>query len=206
MSDQQTMKNKHLKQHIEALIFIANPSITLLEIMECLNEKFNTTFDERTIADLVDQLMDHYAGEDSSFEILEMNGGFRFMTKPAYEDTLTTYLKQVQNNKLSRTAMETLSIIAYKQPVTKAVIEQIRGVNCDYSIQKLLEKDLVTIMGRGETIGKPLLYGTSDKFMDYFGLNSIKDLPVLKDFEDKKQVIGDKSAVAGEALKNTSEN
>ncbi|MBY5957922.1 SMC-Scp complex subunit ScpB [Membranicola marinus] len=200
------MKNKHLKQHIEALIFIANPSITLLEIMECLNEKFNTTFDERTIADLVDQLMDHYAGEDSSFEILEMNGGFRFMTKPAYEDTLTTYLKQVQNNKLSRTAMETLSIIAYKQPVTKAVIEQIRGVNCDYSIQKLLEKDLVTIMGRGETIGKPLLYGTSDKFMDYFGLNSIKDLPVLKDFEDKKQVIGDKSAVAGEALKNTSEN
>lgn len=200
------MTNEHLKQHIEALIFIANPSITLLEILECLSEKFETDLEEPLIANLVDQLIDQYNENDSSFEILEMNGGFRFMTKPAYQDTLATYLKQIQNNKLSKTAMETLSIIAYKQPVTKAVIEQIRGVNCDYTIQKLLEKDLVTILGRGETIGKPLLYGTSDKFMDYFGLNSIKDLPVLKDFEDKKQVIGDKSAVAGEALKNTSEN
>lgn len=102
--------------------------------------------------------------------------------------------------------METLSIIAYKQPVTKAVIEQIRGVNCDYTIQKLLERDLITIIGRADTIGKPLLYGTSEKFMDYFGLKSIQDLPALKDFEDKKQVIGDKSVVAGEALRNTSEN
>lgn len=198
--------NNHLKQHIEALIFIASPSITLLELLECLNEKFESDFEEPLVANMVDQLIDQYHESDSSFEILEMNGGFRFMTKPAYQETLTTYLKQVQNNKLTKTAMETLSIIAYKQPVTKAVIEQIRGVNCDYTIQKLLDKDLVTILGRGETIGKPLLYGTSDKFMDYFGLNSIKDLPVLKDFEDKKQVIGDKSAVAGEALKNTSEN
>lgn len=102
--------------------------------------------------------------------------------------------------------METLSIVAYKQPVTKSVIEQIRGVNCDYTIQKLLEKDLISIVGRAETIGKPLLYGTSEKFMDYFGLKSIKDLPALKDFEDEKQVIGDNSVVAGEALQSTSEN
>jgi len=200
------MNTDHLKQHIEALIFIADPSITLLEIMDCLEEKFGTSFDEQMTGDIIDEIIDSYAKGESSFEILEMNGGFRFMTKPAYQDTISTYLKQVQNKKLSGTAMETLSIIAYKQPVTKAIIEQIRGVNCDYTIQRLLEKELITILGRGETIGKPLLYGTSEKFMDYFGLKSIKDLPVLKDFEDKKQVIGDKSTVAGEALRNTSEN
>lgn len=200
------MKTEHLKQHIEALIFIANPSITLIEIMDCLQERFESSFEENNIANLIEELIEFYQNGDSSFEILEMNGGFRFMTKPAYENTIRTHIKQVQNNRLSKTAMETLSIIAYKQPVTKAVIEQIRGVNCDYTIQKLLDKDLITITGRGESIGKPLLYGTSEKFMDYFGMKTIQDLPVLKDFEDKKQVIGDKSVVAGEALRNTSEN
>ena len=196
----------HLKQHIEALIFVANPSITILEILDCLQERFETTFEEEKIGRLVEELIDEYQSGESSFEILEMNGGFRFMTRPAFENTITTYLKQIQNDKLSKTAMETLSIIAYKQPVTKTVIEQIRGVNCDYTIQKLLDKELVTIVGRGETIGKPLLYGTSPKFIDYFGLKSIQDLPALKDFEDKKQVIGDESVVAGEALRNSSDN
>lgn len=200
------IKTDHLKQHIEALIFVANPSITILEILDCLQERFETTFEEEKIGRLVEELIDEYQSGESSFEILEMNGGFRFMTRPAFEITITTYLKQIQNDKLSKTAMETLSIIAYKQPVTKTVIEQIRGVNCDYTIQKLLDKELVTIVGRGETIGKPLLYGTSPKFMDYFGLKSIQDLPALKDFEDKKQVIGDESVVAGEALRNSSEN
>ncbi len=200
------MNTDYLKHHIEALIFVANPSITFQEIMDCLHEKFETLFEEKEVNRLLEELIEGYREEASSFEILEMNGGFRFMTKPAFRETIETYLKQVNNNKLSKTAMETLSIVAYKQPVTKAVIEQIRGVNCDYTIQKLLERDLITILGRGETIGKPLLYGTSEKFMDYFGLKTIQDLPALKDFEDKKQVIGDKSAVAGEALRNTSEN
>ena len=195
-----------LKPHIEALIFVADPSITWIEIKDCLDEKFEADFTEEEILTVVDQLVEEYREGNSSFEIVEMNGGFRFLTKPAYQSTLTTYLKQIQNKKLSKTAMETLSIVAYKQPVTKSVIEQIRGVNCDYTIQKLLEKDLISIVGRAETIGKPLLYGTSEKFMDYFGLKSIKDLPALKDFEDEKQVIGDNSVVAGEALKSTSEN
>lgn len=195
-----------LKPHIEALIFVADPSITWIEIKDCLDEKFEADFTEEEILTVVDQLVEEYREGNSSFEIVEMNGGFRFLTKPVYQSTLTTYLKQIQNKKLSKTAMETLSIVAYKQPVTKSVIEQIRGVNCDYTIQKLLEKDLISIVGRAETIGKPLLYGTSEKFMDYFGLKSIKDLPALKDFEDEKQVIGDNSVVAGEALQSTSEN
>ncbi len=200
------MSTEHLKQHIEALIFVANPSITLIEIMDCLQERFETVFEEELISQMIDELTDHYQNQDVSFEIVEMNGGLRFMTKPIYEGTIRTHIKQTQNNRLSKTAMETLSIIAYKQPVTKAVVEQIRGVNCDYTIQRLLDRELITIAGRADTIGKPLLYGTSDKFMDYFGLKSIRDLPALKDFEDKKHVIGDKAVVAGEALRNSSEN
>jgi|SRR5690625_30184 len=197
---------KVLKPHIEALIFVAEPAITWNEIKDCLDEKFEADFSEEEILHVIDHLIDEYREKDTAFEIVEMNGGFRFMTKPVFQSTLTTYLKQAENKKLSKTAMETLSIIAYKQPVTKAVVEQIRGVNCDYTIRRLLERELISIVGRAETIGKPLLYGTSDKFMDYFGLKSIKDLPKLKDFEEKRQIIGDNSAVAGEALKNTSEN
>lgn len=87
--------------------------------------------------------------------------------------------------------METLSIIAYKQPVTKVEIEEIRGVNSDYSIQRLLEKDLIKIMGKAHSPGRPILYGVSDSFMDYFGLNSLADLPKLKDIVSKDNVIGD---------------
>jgi segregation and condensation protein B len=87
--------------------------------------------------------------------------------------------------------METLSIIAYKQPVTKSEVEQIRGVSCDYSIQKLLEKELVTIKGKAESLGRPLLYGTSGKFMDYFGINHLKDLPQPKDFLPEENQIGE---------------
>jgi segregation and condensation protein B len=94
---------------------------------------------------------------------------------------------------LSQAALETLAIIAYKQPVTKPDIEQIRGVNCDYSIQKLLEKELISIIGKSEAIGKPILYGTSTVFMDYFGINSIDELPQIKEFTDDTASIGEQT-------------
>ena len=89
--------------------------------------------------------------------------------------------------------METLSIVAYKQPISKTEIEQIRGVSCDYAMQKLLEKELVAILGRSDAPGRPLVYGTSDKFMDYFGIKSLKDLPKPKDFKDVENKIGEES-------------
>ena len=112
------------------------------------------------------------------------------MTKPAYQASIGILLKQQSKKRLSTSALETLSIIAYKQPVTKSEIEQIRGVNCDYTVQKLLEKELVEIKGKAESIGRPLLYGTSTRFMDYFGINSIKDLPTPKDFSPPENEIG----------------
>ena len=92
---------------------------------------------------------------------------------------------------MSTSALETLAIVAYKQPITKSEVEQIRGVNCDYAIQKLLEKELIEIKGKADTVGKPLIYGTNDKFMDYFGINSLNDLPTPKDFRQEENEIGE---------------
>jgi segregation and condensation protein B len=101
-------------------------------------------------------------------------------------------LNQKQNKKLSSAALETLSIIAYKQPVTKSEIEQIRGVNADYTVHKLLEKELITILGKADTPGRPVLYGVSDYFLDYFGINSTEELPQLKEITPKDEnVIGE---------------
>ena len=100
------------------------------------------------------------------------------------------YLKALTNKRLSKASLETLAIIAYKQPVTKPEIEQIRGVNCDYTTQKLLEKGLIEIQGRDDGPGRPLIYTTSIKFMDYFGLKSMKDLPGIKDFEMSDNKVG----------------
>ena len=99
-------------------------------------------------------------------------------------------MKQQHRKKLSTASLETLAIIAYKQPISKVDIEAIRGVNCDYAVQKLLEKELVSISGRAETVGKPLLYKTSEKFMSYFGLKNIQDLPKPKELELTENSIG----------------
>ncbi|GAA5221428.1 SMC-Scp complex subunit ScpB [Membranihabitans marinus] len=198
---------KNLTLQVESLIFIANPAISLDEIGDCLEKLEGQRPNDADISNILDILIAKYAQGQYSFEIVEMNDGFRFMTKGQYQPTIASYIKQVNSKKLSNSALETLSIIAYKQPIAKSEIEQIRGVNCDYTVQKLLEKELITITGRSEKIGKALLYGTSDKFMDYFGLKSMDDLPKLKDFENKdRQSIGENDEIATEAVKNISKN
>ena len=126
-----------------------------------------------------------------AFQIYAIGGGYQFLTKPEYQETVSTYLKHKSKKKLSASSLETLAIIAYKQPVTRSAIEQIRGVGCDYAVHKLLEKELIEIKGKADTIGRPVLYGTSQKFMDYFGINHIKDLPQLRDFATEENVIGE---------------
>lgn len=179
-----------LAQHIESLIFVSEHAITLKEINACLNETFITKFKMNTIEEAIESLMIRYQSDDFAIELVEISSGYRFMSKGAYHRTVSTFLKQTTSKKLSKAALETLSIVAYKQPVIKSEVEQIRGVNCDYSIQKLLEKELVEITGRSDGPGRPLLYGTSSKFMDYFNLKSIKDLPKLKELETTENIIG----------------
>lgn len=136
-------------------------------------------------------LQEQYQSDTHAFSLEKIAGGYQFLTKPAYQTSIAILQKHQSQKRLSTAQLETLSIIAYKQPVTKSEIEQIRGVNCDYSVQKLLEKSLVAIKGKSEGIGRPLLYGTSPKFMEYFGINDLSDLPQPKDFKPEENEIGD---------------
>ena len=175
---------------IEALIFTTEHPVTVSEIKSCLDATFETEFSAEDIANSIAELVLRYKKGNFAFEIIEVAEGLQFMTKPEYHNVVGTYLKQTTKKRLSQAALETLSIIAYKQPISKSELESIRGVSCDYSIQKLLEKELVEIAGRSDAPGRPLLYKTSGKFMDYFGLKSLRDLPKTKDFKDPDSEIG----------------
>ena len=145
------------------------------------------------ISKAIEQLQEKYTSTDFSIEISKIGGGYLFYSKPAYQASIGILLKQQSKRRLSNSALETLSIIAYKQPIIKSEIEKIRGVNCDYSVQKLLEKELIEIRGKSDTVGRPLIYGTSKNFMEYFGINDIKDLPTPKDFAQEENTIGEES-------------
>jgi len=186
---------EYLAQHIESLIFTAEQPITFDEIKEVLEVTFEIGFDKAEIDKAIEEIDNRYKESSFSFELVEISNGYQFLTKGAYYNTIATYLKLTTKKRLSRAALETLSIIAYKQPVTKSEMEKIRGVSCDYSIQKLLEKELVDITGRSEGPGRPLLYGTSEKFMDYFGIKSLADLPKPTDFKTPDSEIGEAAPI-----------
>jgi segregation and condensation protein B len=144
---------------------------------------FGADVPEDDITGAIDRLEEKFKAEEYSFQLFKAGGGYQFLTKPAYQSSISILLKQQSKKRLSTSAMETLSIIAYKQPISKTEIENIRGVNCDYAVQKLLDKGLIEITGKAETIGRPMLYGTTPKFMEYFGINELTELPTPKDFK-----------------------
>lgn len=187
-----------IQLHIEALIFATDQPIGLDEIVECIQQGLAPDFDADAATAHLQAIRAKYQQPQHFMALQYIAEGYQFLTKPAYNDTLNLHLKQKSNKRLSRAALETLSIIAYKQPVSKAEMEQIRGVNCDYAVQKLLEKELIAITGRSDAPGRPLLYGTSPKFMDYFGLESLQDLPKLKEFKPADQEIGTPQSIEEE--------
>lgn len=182
----------HLERHIESLVFTSDQPLTIKVLKAALDKTFEQNFAKKDIEEALANLTAKYGSERYSFEFVSISGGYKFMTKAAYHDTIGNHIKLENRKNLSKAALETLSIIAYKQPLPKSEMEIIRGVSCDYSVQKLLEKELIEIAGRSDGPGRPLLYGTSNKFMDYFGLKDIKDLPQLKDIET--EVEGEHSA------------
>src|ERR1700749_4653564 len=171
--------------HIEALIFASDKPLTSMEITELINNAFGFMEEKLTLEQIqtsIDGIREKYASEFYPFEIRESGGGWQFLTKKDFHKTVAHLNGEKFLKRLSSAALETLSIIAFKQPITKGEIEAIRGVSSDYSIQKLLEKELIVISGRNENMpGKPLVYTTSKTFMDYFGINSPADLPKLKE-------------------------
>jgi len=171
--------------HIEVLIFASEKPLTPIEIVELINNTFGF-MEERILLDQVESciegIREKYSSEFYPFELRESGGGWQFLTKKEYHKTIAQLNGDKFLKRLSNAALETLAIIAYKQPITKGEIESIRGVNSDYSIQKLLEKELILISGRNDNLpGKPLVYSTSKNFMDYFGINSADDLPKIKE-------------------------
>jgi segregation and condensation protein B len=179
--------------HIEALIFASDKPLTAMELTELLNNAFGFMDEKLTMEQVqtaVDGIIEKYRSEFYPFEVRESGGGLQFLTKKDYHKTVAQLNGEKFLKRLSTAALETLSIIAYKQPVTKGEIEAIRGVSSDYAIQKLLEKELIVILGRNEKMpGHPLVYGTSKNFMDYFGINSAEDLPRLKEIFDETIVV-----------------
>ncbi len=180
-----------LQNHIEALIFCSPTATKVVDLKACLSEMFNADVPEADIEGAIQRIEEKFADDSFSFQLNKAAGGYQFLTKPAYQASIGIMLKQQSKKRLSTSAMETLSIIAYKQPLSKTDVENIRGVNCDYAIQKLLDKGLIEILGKAETIGRPILYGTSAKFMEYFGINDIAELPTPKDFTNEVNTIGE---------------
>jgi segregation and condensation protein B len=179
------MEIANLINHIEALIFASEKPLTAIELTELVNNAFGFLDDKVGIDQVetsIEGIREKYASEFFPFELRESGGGLQFLTKKEYHQTIVQLNGDKFLKRLSTAALETLAIIAYKQPITKSEIEAIRGVNCDYSIQKLLEKELIVIAGRNEQmVGKPLIYTTSRHFMDYFGINSSEELPKISE-------------------------
>lgn len=176
--------------HIEALIFASDKPVAINDLVELLNNAMGFIEDRATpdqVEAAVNAIKEKYDSEFYAFGLVESGGGWQFLTKQEYHKTIAQLNGDKFLKKLSAASIETLSIIAYKQPVTKSEIELIRGVNCDYAVQKLLEKELIVISGRREeAVGKPLVYTTSKNFMDYFGINSAEDLPKIKEILDQE--------------------
>jgi segregation and condensation protein B len=173
------------------LVFCSPSPIKVKELKECLSEMFGADVPEEDVTKALEDVKNKYEDEAFSLQLVHSGGGYQFLTKPAYQASISILLKHQSKKRLSTSALETLSIIAYKQPVSKPQIEQIRGVNCDYSIQKLLDKGLIEIKGKADSVGKPIIYGTSEFFMDYFGINDLQELPTPKDFQAEQNTIGE---------------
>ena len=171
---------------IEALIFSSDDALAASDIMIAIKgidgDDIEITPEE--IEHVVEELNEKYSSNNVSFRILKISNGFLFATTDEYAKYVGYLSSEKTKRRLSQAALETLSIIAYKQPLTKPELETIRGVNSDHIVNSLLEKNLISIKGRADTIGRPLLYNTTDEFLKYFGLNNLNDLPKPRELEE----------------------
>lgn len=162
---------------MEAIIYVADDPVKI--------EQFKDVFPDESrekIEQALSAMMEAFNSRPGGMTIREVAGGYRMTTRPEYHEEIRTYLKTRPNAKLSMAALETLAVIAYKQPVTLAEILAIRGKKSSTALQTLLERKLVAILGRKAVVGRPILYGTSREFLIHFGLNSLTDLPTLEEF------------------------
>ncbi len=171
------MEDKDKKNLLEAILFLSGESVALSSLKDV------TEMPENELKKFMEELMSEYREKNSGILISEIANGYQMMTNPVYAPWLKKFRAKSASSKLSASALETLAIIAYKQPIIKAEIEQLRSVNSDGVVKTLLDRKLIKIMGRKEAPGRPLFYGTTKEFLQYFGLKDLTDMPTLKDIE-----------------------
>ncbi len=168
-----------MKGVVEALLFASDTPLAGARIREVIGE-----ITDEEIHEIVESLREDYRESGRSFDIYTIEGGFQVLSRPEFADWIEQLFVEKRKAKLSRASLETLAIIAYKQPIVKTEIEMIRGVGADGVIRTLMERNLVTITGRAEGVGRPLLYGTTAQFLNYFGLNELSDLPKMEEIRE----------------------
>lgn len=199
------MNLEELMLHTEAIIFAADRPVNETEIADVLKDSHEDLLEEslEKLPAALQGIIEKYNADYYPFEVKQSGGGYQFLSKSNFHPLIAKLNGTKFRKRLSAAAMETLAIIAYRQPSTKSEVEYIRGVNSDYSVQKLLDLELVTILGRKEdAVGKPLLYGTSNNFLDYLGINTVEELPKLNEISAFEDII---PTNAGEALPEDSE-
>lgn len=167
------------KGRIEAILFVAGDAVEIRDLARALGE------DEKKVRKALKELEDEYDFSQRGLMIKRFGEKVQLATRPLYAEDVVRLLQPVQKQSLSQAAMETLAVVAYRQPVTRAEVEQIRGVKCDYSLQSLTAKGLIREVGRKETIGRPILFGTTDEFLSRFGIESLESLPPLPEPESE---------------------
>jgi segregation and condensation protein B len=186
---------EELKRIVEALLFASPDPLSVRRIKSIV-----PGLETQQVLDAVSGLKDDYSAQARSFQIVEVGGGYQLTTKPDYSPWVGKLIESRALQRLSRAALETLAIVAYKQPVLRSAIESIRGVNVDGVLRTLMERNLVRIVGRGEGPGRPLLFGTSRDFLIQFGLSRLSDLPGTEEIED---LIGQRVEAAADLVSET---
>ena len=180
-SEQLTVDGVDLDNIIEAIIFASTEPLPMERIVECIQKE---DIGSTSVKDAIERLNKHYQEINHTLRIVKLAGGYQYATHPQYDKWVSRLFKAKAEKKLSQSSLEVLAIVAYRQPITRAEIEKIRGVNADWTLRSLMEKNLLTVVGREDAPGKPLLFGTTKAFLEHFGLFEIAELPKLKEIED----------------------
>lgn len=173
-----------LERAVEALVFAADAPLAPAEAARVVAEVTGADVKAADVEAAVDRLNAAYAVTGRVFRIHHWGGGLRMATEPDVSPFVRTLLVSEEGGRLSRALLETLAVVAYRQPVTKPEIDFVRGVNTDYAIRQLMERELLTVVGRAEAVGRPLLYGTTERFLDLFGLGTLDELPRPREVDE----------------------
>lgn len=183
-TDENGELERFIERQVEALLFASDSPLTISK-MTALTDSPSQTFVRKAI----ESLSRFYSESFRSFEIVEVAGGYQVATLPEYSTVIRRLFKNKRKSRLSKAALETLAIVAYKQPISRPEIEAIRGVNCDGVLSTLTDRELITVSGRGDSIGKPFLYSTTKRFLDYLGLKNYRELPAIEEFETELEAL-----------------